>query len=112
VEGSVTYFYDGYIVDNKIQTELLKTQLPSGKNFSVGFSDETGPLTQLNIWDYEIARSSVVAMSSGGFNVHGSVLSWSKLARHVPNATINWNTDIYLPGTILMVVCHVEIPVK
>jgi hypothetical protein len=98
MEGSVTYFYDGYIVDNKIQTELLKTQLPSGKNFSVGFSDETGPLTQLNIWDYEIARINFIPMSAGGFNVHGSVLYWSKLARFAPNENIHWHTDIYLPG--------------
>jgi hypothetical protein len=77
---------------------MLKTQLPKGKNFSIGLSDEIGTLTQLNIWDYEIAASNVIAMSSGGFNVHGSVLSWNSLAKYAHRASINWNTEIYLPG--------------
>ena len=98
IAGTVTYFYDGYAVDSKIQNEKLKTQLPPGKNFSIGLGDGTGKLTQLNIWDYEIATGSVVAMSSGGFNVHGSELSWSSLAKYVPGANISWNSSIYLPG--------------
>ena len=76
----------------------MKTQLPPGKNFSIGLGDGVGTLTQLNIWDYEIAASNVVAMSSGGFNVHGSVMSWSSLAKYVPSESINWNSSIYLPG--------------
>ena len=73
IAGTVTYFYDGYAVDSKVQNEMLVTQLPPGKNFSIGFGDGTGTLTQLNIWDYEIATGSVVAMSSGGFNVYMEV---------------------------------------
>jgi intein-encoded DNA endonuclease-like protein len=76
----------------------LKTQLPPGKNFNIGLRDGTGTLTQLNIWDYEIAASNVVAMSSGGFNVHGSVMSWNSLVKYVPSESINWNSSIYLPG--------------
>jgi hypothetical protein len=76
----------------------LKTQLPPGKNFSIGFGDGTGTLTQLNIWDYEIAAKNVKAMSSGGFNVHGSVMSWSSLVKYVPDANITWKSSIYLPG--------------
>jgi hypothetical protein len=98
IEGTVTYFYDGYRAKSKVQNEMLKTQLPKGKNFSIGLSDEIGTLTQLNIWDYEIAASNVIAMSSGGFNVHGSVLSWNSLAKYAHRASINWNTEIYLPG--------------
>ena len=98
IAGTVTYFYDGYAVDSKIQDETLKTQLPPGKNFSIGLGDGTGKLTQLNIWDYEIATGSVVAMSSGGFNVHGSVLSWSSLAKNVSDASIDWGSSNYLPG--------------
>jgi hypothetical protein len=98
--GTVNYFYDGYPVNSKIQNEKLKTQLPPGKNFSIGLDDGTGTLTQLNIWDYEIAatRKNVVAMSSGGFNVHGSVLSWSSLPKYVPDANITRKSSIYLPG--------------
>ena len=99
IAGTVNYFYDGYAVDSKIQNEKLKTQLPPGKNFSIGLGDGTGKLTQLNIWDYEIATGSVIAMSSGGFNVHGSVMSWSSLqAKYIPGASINWNSEIHLPG--------------
>ena len=97
--GTVTYFYDGYPVNGKIKNEKLKTQLPPGKNFSIGLGDGVGKLTQLNIWDYEIrAASNVIAMSSGGFNVHGSVLSWSSLAKYVPDANITRKSSIYLPG--------------
>ncbi|CAB3989221.1 Sushi, von Willebrand factor type A, EGF and pentraxin domain-containing 1 [Paramuricea clavata] len=101
IAGTVTYFYDGYAVDGKIQNETLKTQLPPGKNFSIGLGEDgIGKLTQLNIWDYEIAASSVIAMSSGGFNVHGSVMSWRSLAKYVPSESIMnyWNSSIYLPG--------------
>ena len=98
IAGTVTYFYDGYAVDSKIQNEMLVTQLPPGKNFSIGLGDGIGKLTQLNIWDYEIATGNVVAMSSGGFNVHGSVMSWSTLVKYVPGANINWKSSIYLPG--------------
>jgi hypothetical protein len=76
----------------------LKTQLPPGKNFSIGLGDRTGKLAQLNIWDCEIAAGSVVAMSSGGFNVHGSVLPWSSLAKYFPGENINWGSSNYLPG--------------
>ena len=62
IAGTVTYFYDGYAADSKIQNETLETQLPPGKNFSIGLGDGTGKLTQLNIWDYEIATGSVVAI--------------------------------------------------
>ncbi|CAB4005769.1 Hypothetical predicted protein, partial [Paramuricea clavata] len=98
IAGTVTYFYDGYAVDSKIQNETLETQLLPGKNFSIGLGDATGKLTQLNIWDYEIAAGNVIAMSSGGFNVHGSVMSWRSLAKYVPNGSMNWNSEIHLPG--------------
>jgi hypothetical protein len=81
----------------------LKTQLPPGKNFSIGLGDRTGKLAQLNIWDYEIATDSVVAMSSGGFNVHGSVMSWSSLLKYFPDASINWGSSNYLPGKRILI---------
>ena len=103
IAGTVTYFYDGYAVDSKIQDETLKTQLPPGKNFNIGLGDGTGKLTQLNIWDYEIAAGNVVAMSSGGFNVHGSVMSWCSLVKYVPSENINWNSEIHLPGKRILI---------
>ena len=63
---------------------------------------EHGTLTQLNIWDYEISSDNVVAMSAGGFNVHGSVLSWSSFAKYIPDASMQLNTDIYLPGKLTL----------
>ena len=106
IEGKLTLFYDGYAVKGLIRNENLKTQLPSGKSFLIGlpseFNADHGILTQLNIWDYEISSGNVVAMSAGGFNVHGSVLSWSSLAKYVPDGSIQWNTDIYLPGKLTM----------
>jgi hypothetical protein len=81
----------------------LKTQLPPGKNFNIGLGDGTGKLTQLNIWDYEIATGNIVAMSSGGFNVHGSVMSWSSLAKYVPSESINGNSEIHLPGKRILI---------
>jgi hypothetical protein len=109
IAGTVTYFYDGYAADSKIQKETLETQLPPGKNFSIDLGDGTGKLTQLNIWDYEIATGSVVAMSSGGFNVHGSVLSWSSLAKYVPSESIKWNSEIHLPGKRILI-SYLDLP--
>ena len=106
IEGKLTLFFDGYAVDGFTQNENLKTRLLSGKSFAVGSSgddDEKGTLTQLNIWDYEISSGNVVAMSAGGLNVHGSVLSWSSLAKYVSDKSIQWNTDIYLPGNFTKV---------
>ena len=106
IEGKLTLFYDGYAVGGFIQNENLKTQLPSGKLFIVNSPDngdrEHGTLTQLNIWDYEISSNNVVAMSAGGFNVHGSVLSWSSFAKYIPDASMQLNTDIYLPGKLTL----------
>ena len=99
----MSYFYDGYRVGSKIENDLLQTQLPAGRDFSIGASDEDGTLTQLNIWDYEISTSSIIAMSAGGFNVHGSLLSWKNLRKYVPDENIKWNSEIYLPGRVLMV---------
>ena len=84
---------------------MLQTQLPSGKSFSIGLSDVDGTLSQLNIWNYEIATSNIIAMSSGGFNVHGSLLSWSNVLEYVSNTSINWKSEIYLPGKILIIAC-------
>ena len=84
-----------------IENENLKAQLPSGKSFRIqipGAGEGHGSLTQLNIWDYEISSGNVVAMSAGGFNVHGSLLSWSNLAKYVPEGNIHLSTDVYLPG--------------
>ena len=96
-EGKVTYFYDGY-PSSTAQNELLKTQLSSGKIFTIGSSDKMVNLTQLNIWDYKISTSSIIAMSAGGFNVRGNLLSWNNLVKYLPINMINWDTEIYLPG--------------
>ena len=101
IEGKLAIFLDGYATDNFVQDTRLKTQLPSGKSFRIvtsGSKSRRGTLTQLNLWDYEISSRSVTAMSAGGLNVHGSVLSWRNLAKYVSEENIQWGTDIYLPG--------------
>ena len=104
IEGRLALFYDGYADGGFIKRENLKTQVPSGRLFIVNSPDDSdknhGTITQLNIWDYEISSGNVVAMSAGGFNVHGSVLSWSSLAKYVPDGSIQWKTEIYLPGML------------
>ena len=104
IDGSVSYFHNGYSVGIGIKNEILKTELQPGKFFNVDTSDRIGKLTQLNIWDYEIEAVSIIAMSSGGFNIHGNVLSWRKFVKFIPTSSINWNTEIYLPGKIFSMV--------
>ena len=96
-EGSVSLFYDGYQSGNSFKDAKLVTELPAGKKFILGLGADSAILTQLNVWDYEIATESFYPMSAGGFNVHGSILSWSSLARNL-TGNIAWNTDVYIPG--------------
>ena len=99
IAGKVTYFYDGNWKKAEISNTMLKLELPAEKNYSIDLlSDDTGKLTQLNIWDSELSTENIVAMSAGGFNVHGNVLSWGRFKEYVSNESINFKTDIYLPG--------------
>ena len=105
LEGEIGLFLDGYVVDAFQHNENLKAQLSPGKLFIVGSLDggdleDLGRLSQLNIWDYEISTANVLAMSAGGFNIHGSVLSWGNLATYVLATTMHRNTEIYLPGRL------------
>ena len=97
IAGSVKYHGSGY---SKTGNVHLIAEFPAGRNFSIAslWSNNTGYLTQLNIWDYELPQASISAMLAGGFNIHGNTLSWSRLSRYFPADHINWNTEIYIPG--------------
>ena len=94
----VKYFFDGFQVDTSVNDSALQITLPEQKNFVVPLSSNGKRFSQLNIWDHEISSSNIQVMVSGGFNIHGNVLSWSKLLPYVSPGDITWNVDIYLPG--------------
>lgn len=62
IEGKVAYFYDGYSRGSENENENLKAQLPPGKNFSIDFSNATGKIAQLNIWDYKLGVDNIIAI--------------------------------------------------
>lgn len=97
VTGKAAFFYDGDRASSIKQNESLKGELPSGKNFKIGIDNNPGTLTQLNIWNYELPEVSFKAMSAGGVNVHGNMLSWSDLSRYVTENK-NRSSEIFLPG--------------
>lgn len=97
-QGKVKYHGSGQ--SYKIENSTFNGRLHAGRNFSIGssWSNDIGYLTQLNIWDYELAQANIFSMLSGGFNVHGNALSWSGLAAYIHAWNIRWKTQIYLPG--------------
>ncbi|XP_046864959.1 uncharacterized protein LOC124459547 [Xenia sp. Carnegie-2017] len=99
----VKYFYDGFQVDTSVNDVALQITLPERKYFLVPLSSNGKKFTQLNIWDHEISSSNIQVMVSGGFNIHGNVLAWSKLLQYASTGDVKWSADIYVPGyTVLM----------
>ncbi|XP_046838986.1 uncharacterized protein LOC124433269 [Xenia sp. Carnegie-2017] len=94
----VKYFFDGFQVDTSVNDSALQITLPERKNFVVPLSSNGKIFSQLNIWDHEISSSNIQVMVSGGLNIHGNVLAWSKLLPYVSPGDIKLPVTIYLPG--------------
>jgi hypothetical protein len=106
--GEVQFFFDGDIFGKRITHNDLKASLPATENISVLLKRPThvdqelkylGKISYLNLWSVELSERTVKAMTAGGLNINGDVISW----RDVPNCIVGKlfivkNTPVYFPG--------------
>ena len=80
--------------------------LQSGGNFLVGVSGLntslngfTGTMSYLNVWQLILPKEAIEAMTRGGVNINGDLLSWRNVLRWiVGSVNVQNKTAIRYPG--------------
>lgn len=111
VSGQLLFYYDSSYQGRKIQGDHLATLLQGGGNFSVGVTKDTasgsyislngftGTMSYLNVWQLVLSQAAIRAMTSGGVNVNGDLLSWRNVPRWiVGSVNVENKTIIRYPG--------------
>ena len=112
---------DGYRFGKSIRNKTLRGVLPNFGNITVGFKasrgrsqkylkhDILGEVAYLNMWSVEILQPAVLAMSAGGMNVNGNIMTWRDVQYYfIGNLNIHKGFPARFPGSILHVILHFD----
>ena len=106
VSGQLLFYYHSSYQGDKIKGDHLAALLQSGGNFLVGVSGLntslngfTGTMSYLNVWQLILPKEAIEAMTRGGVNINGDLLSWRNVLRWiVGSVNVQNKTAIRYPG--------------
>ena len=111
VSGQLLFYYHSSYQGDKIKGDHLAALLQGGGNFLVGVSKDTtsglniplngftGTMSYLNVWQLILPKEAIEAMTRGGVNINGDLLSWRNVLRWiVGSVNVQNKTAIRYPG--------------